>query len=169
LRSRRKIGVDLSNANPVASIMRNQKRKARDEEDGGADVAETDRDIRPMKPKVQKRVRVVSYHEEQDTKPNDAEMREHEGIGKIDEEMDDEDVSSDPLCEGRRIGDEWVADGVKYKVGPDGMRLRETMLQEHRPKYKMVCHYYPPLELVTEIFFHSLRTLSTRIARQSSQ
>ena len=46
--------------------------------------------------------------------------------------------STDPLCKGRRLGEEWEAGGTKYKVGPNGDRLQQALVKRKRPKYKMV-------------------------------
>ena len=47
--------------------------------------------------------------------------------------------STDPLCKGRRVGEEWEIGGTKYKVGPNGDRLQQALVKRKRPKYKMVC------------------------------
>lgn len=38
----------------------------------------------------------------------------------------------------RRIGDEWESNGVKYKIGPNGQRLRQALVKEARHKFVMV-------------------------------
>ena len=50
--------------------------------------------------------------------------------------------STDPLCKGRRVGEEWEIGGTKYKVGPNGDRLQQALVKRKRPKYKMVCIDY---------------------------
>ena len=52
--------------------------------------------------------------------------------------VEDSRVSKDPLCGGRRVGDDWEADGVQYKVGDKGERLRLTLVKKARNKYHMV-------------------------------
>lgn len=52
--------------------------------------------------------------------------------------VEDPRVSRDPLCSGRRVGDEWEADGVQYRVGDKGERLRLTLVRKARSKYHMV-------------------------------
>ncbi|KAF5388408.1 hypothetical protein D9615_000656 [Tricholomella constricta] len=37
----------------------------------------------------------------------------------------------------RRIGDEWESNGVKYKIGPNGQRLRQTLVKKARQKFNM--------------------------------
>lgn len=49
--------------------------------------------------------------------------------------------STDPLCKGRRVGEEWEIGGTKYKVGPNGDRLQQALVKRRRPKYKMVRVY----------------------------
>lgn len=47
-------------------------------------------------------------------------------------------VSTDPLCQGRKIGSEWEIGNRRFKVGPDGKRLRLVPLRTTRKKYEMV-------------------------------
>ncbi|KAG6332921.1 hypothetical protein ID866_6163 [Astraeus odoratus] len=54
-----------------------------------------------------------------------------------DASVDDSTVSKDPLCDGRKIGEEWETDGVRYKVGDKGERLRLTLVKKARNKYHM--------------------------------
>ncbi|CUA70371.1 Zinc finger protein DZIP1L [Rhizoctonia solani] len=56
------------------------------------------------------------------------------------EELDDEEdpnVSRDPLCNGRKIGQKWTSNGQEYMVGPNGDRLRLVTVKESRKKYFM--------------------------------
>ncbi|TBU43358.1 hypothetical protein BD309DRAFT_864512 [Dichomitus squalens] len=46
-------------------------------------------------------------------------------------------VSNDPLCKGRRIGEEWECNGVLFKVGPNGQRLRQELIKKSRSKFPM--------------------------------
>ena len=55
-----------------------------------------------------------------------------------DPSVEDGQVSRDPLCRGRRIGEEWEAHGVQFRVGSDGKRLRRVLVKEDRPKFNMV-------------------------------
>jgi hypothetical protein len=52
--------------------------------------------------------------------------------------MEELPLSVDPLCKGRAIGEEWERNGTRYKVGPNGDRLRQTLVKRNRPKYPMV-------------------------------
>ncbi|KAF9464828.1 hypothetical protein BDZ94DRAFT_1235040 [Collybia nuda] len=38
---------------------------------------------------------------------------------------------------GRRIGDEWESNGVKFKIGPNGQRLRQALVKKARQKFNM--------------------------------
>jgi hypothetical protein len=78
---------------------------------------------------------------------------------------DDPRVSKDPLCGGRRIGDEWEVDGVQYKVGDKGERLRLTLLKKARNKYHMVGSFIHVKVRRPPNLFHSLRIPSTQISR----
>jgi len=57
--------------------------------------------------------------------------------------MDDGQFSKDPLCKGRRIGEEWEAHGIQFKVAQDGQRLRKALVKETRPKFTMVSFLLP--------------------------
>lgn len=54
--------------------------------------------------------------------------------------MDDAQISKDPRCGGRRVGEEWEAPGAKYKVGKDGKRLIQALVRAPRPLFHMVKH-----------------------------
>jgi hypothetical protein len=66
------------------------------------------------------------------------------------QEDEDEDavVSTDPLCQGRKIGTEWEIGNRKFKVGPDGKRLRLVPLRTRRKKYEMVRFLFSRLPVV---------------------
>ena len=53
----------------------------------------------------------------------------------------DPPYSTDPLCKGRQVGEEWEIGGTKYKVGPNGDRLQQALVKRKRPKYKMVSRF----------------------------
>jgi hypothetical protein len=56
----------------------------------------------------------------------------------------DQDVSNDPLCKGRKIGEEWEVNGLKYKVGMNGQRLRHALVKKKQPtKFPMVSSLAP--------------------------
>lgn len=50
----------------------------------------------------------------------------------------DSPMSKDPLCKGKKIGEEWEVSGVRYKVGPNGDRLRQSLVKKARSKFIMV-------------------------------
>ncbi len=47
-------------------------------------------------------------------------------------------LSTDPLCKGRRIGEEWESNGIRFKVGPNGQRLRQELVKKSRSRFPMV-------------------------------
>ncbi|KAL4241852.1 hypothetical protein ABKN59_000603 [Abortiporus biennis] len=51
--------------------------------------------------------------------------------------IDDTMLSQDSLCKGRRVGEEWEANGVIYKVGPNGQRLRQALVKKATSRYPM--------------------------------
>ncbi|KAG6856783.1 hypothetical protein H0H87_000751 [Tephrocybe sp. NHM501043] len=57
---------------------------------------------------------------------------------RSDVSMDDSVASSARVGRPKRsIGDEWENNGVKYKVGPNGQRLRQTLVKKERQKFSM--------------------------------
>lgn len=71
--------------------------------------------------------------------------------------------STDPLCKGRRVGEEWEIGGTKYKVGPNGDRLQQVLVKRKRPKYKMVGIGFDGSLPVSNHFRSSLLILSIPI------
>jgi hypothetical protein len=65
-------------------------------------------------------------------------LSEDEGYQGSDVSMDDSQISPDPLCQGRHIGEEWEVNDVQYKVGPNGDRLRLALVKKARSKFVMV-------------------------------
>ena len=65
-------------------------------------------------------------------------FRHRPDTSDTDPSIEDGQFSKDPLCRGRRIGEEWEAHGVQFRVGPDGKRLRRVLVKEDRPKFNMV-------------------------------
>ena len=78
-------------------------------------------------------------------------------------EDDDEEVmvSTDPLCQGRKIGSEWEIGNRRFKVGPDGRRLRLVPLRTTRKKYEMVRSPFSRLSDVYWVFTLSMSSLLT--------
>ena len=80
-------------------------------------------------------------------------FRHRPDTSDTDPSVEDGQLSRDPLCRGRRIGEEWEAHGVQFRVGPDGKRLRRVLVKEDRRKFNMVspnlfvCHSAPHLAL----------------------
>lgn len=58
--------------------------------------------------------------------------------GGSDISMQDSQRSSSKTIR-RNIGDEWESNGVKYKIGPNGQRLRQALVKKARQKFNMVC------------------------------
>ncbi|KAG8982186.1 hypothetical protein FRC05_000328 [Tulasnella sp. 425] len=84
------------------------KRKAREDEEA---TEIDDGKGQQLSTKQKKRVRVLSYHESKQgsAEPADEEMMEGE---------DEQDLALEPL---RQPGEEWTADGKKYKMDEDGV------------------------------------------------
>ena len=75
------------------------------------------------------------------------------------DEEEDAMVSNDPLCQGRRIGSEWVIGDRRFKVGPDGKRLRLAPLRTTRKKYEMVRFSFSQLSVANWLFTLSMCSL----------
>ena len=69
-------------------------------------------------------------------------FRRRSATSDTDLSAEDVQMSKDPLCKGRRIGEEWEAHGVQFRVGPDGQRLRKVLIKEDRLKFHMVSFIY---------------------------
>lgn len=93
----------------------------------------------------QKRGRETADSEDTDdgdsAKPMKRSMRQkhaQNGTDESDLSMDDGMISHDPLCKGRHIGEEWEVNGIMYKVGPNGQRLRQALVKRSRSRFPMV-------------------------------
>ncbi|KAH9035293.1 hypothetical protein EDB84DRAFT_40591 [Lactarius hengduanensis] len=64
-------------------------------------------------------------------------FRRRSATSDTDLSAEDVQTSKDPLCKGRRIGEEWEAHGVQFRVGPDGQRLRKVLIKVDRLKFNM--------------------------------
>ncbi|KAI9001414.1 hypothetical protein BD414DRAFT_33275 [Trametes punicea] len=85
----------------------------------------------------QKRLRELDSYDSDDSEAERmrrAPTRKKRGK-RSDEEMTP--LSNDPLCKGRRIGEEWESNGVRYKVGPNGQRLRQELVKKSRSRFPM--------------------------------
>ncbi|EMD40868.1 hypothetical protein CERSUDRAFT_111442 [Gelatoporia subvermispora B] len=58
--------------------------------------------------------------------------------GLVDEDdMDVDEISQDPLCKGRHVGEEWESHGTRFKVGLNGQRLRLELVKRSRTRFPM--------------------------------
>jgi len=97
----------------------------------------------------QKRDRDAAAHESQDEedaglskshisrKKRGKKLSEDEGYQGSDVSMEGSSMSQSHL-HGRRIGEEWEVNGVQYKIGPNGDRLRQELVKKARSKFLMV-------------------------------
>ncbi|KAL7282294.1 hypothetical protein ACG7TL_003764 [Trametes sanguinea] len=85
----------------------------------------------------QKRVRDLDSYDSDDSqveRPKRESTRKKRGKRSEDEVLP---VSNDPLCKGRHIGEEWECNGIRYKVGPNGQRLRQELVKKSRSRFPM--------------------------------
>ena len=86
----------------------------------------------------QKRGRDSRSHDSDDS---DSELPKRNSTRKKRGRRSNDDIvplSNDPLCKGRRIGEEWESNGIRYKVGPNGQRLRQELVKKSRSLFPMV-------------------------------
>ncbi|KAI6024494.1 hypothetical protein EDC04DRAFT_2606406 [Pisolithus marmoratus] len=121
----------------LSSIPRGKKRDRA--EAGSTFGADDDDDVHNEKPTYHRKRRSVSKRKSEARprgrkRDRETEFPESEGM---DTSMEDTRVSKDPLCGGRKIGEEWEAGAVRYKVGDKGERLRLVLVKKARNKYHM--------------------------------
>ncbi|KAJ7173809.1 hypothetical protein C8R46DRAFT_123665 [Mycena filopes] len=67
--------------------------------------------------------------------------RKNKKRGKKSKEARDEDeegsVEEGSISKGRSIGDEWESNGVLYKIGPNGQRLRQALVKKAARRFTM--------------------------------
>lgn len=120
-RKRRTVGKRKSDA---GSSSRGKKRD-RDVEEGDSDVESVDGDLLKVSRKKRgKRSASTSL------------LDEEERRGGSDLSMDESQTSSS-RGRGRRIGDQWESNGVMFKIGPNGQRLRQALIKKARQKFNM--------------------------------
>ena len=73
-----------------------------------------------------------------DTSPRKSNRRKREKSSSAESSAGSDSILGDPQTRGRRIGEEWEANGIRYKVGPNGERLREAVVTRPRPLFPMV-------------------------------
>lgn len=100
-----------------------------------------------------------------DASPRKANRRKREKSSSQESSLrsDTGSISQHPQTRGRRIGEEWEANGIKYKVGPNGERLREALVTKPRPLFPMVWPdlfslFASYLSLVYSLWIHSILT-----------
>jgi len=82
--------------------------------------------------------RISARRKRKSKRTSDAVRRNHE-YAASDVSMDESTTSTKSKV--RNIGDEWESNGIKYKIGPNGQRLRQTLVKKARQKFIMVCCY----------------------------
>ena len=91
--------------------------------------------------------------------------RDQHGGENSDESVNGSLVSGESYVKGRRIGEEWDVNGVLYKVGLNGQRLRQALVKKARNRFPMVCLvlFFVPLVVARQIshLFVTAKRLST--------
>lgn len=131
-RQRRKRRTVAKRKSDAGGSSRGQKRD-RDIEEGESDV-ESDGGV-TLKVSRKKRGKKVAQPSVQE----DEEMRSGSDVSM------NESLASSSKGRGRQIGDEWESTGVKYKIGPNGQRLRQALVKKARQKFNMVCLLFLPM------------------------
>jgi hypothetical protein len=115
-RKRRSVGKRKSDA--AAEPSRGQKRDRDAEEDGS--------DVEPAVPGTPTR----SSRKTKKRGKKSKEIMEEDEEGSMDE-------GSAAKGKGRPIGDQWESNGVLYKIGPNGQRLRQALIKKAARKFIM--------------------------------
>jgi hypothetical protein len=145
LRRRRRKRRTVAKRKSEATYLRGKKREREGEEDVSDDTSD---ETSSSRRKRGKRSSHVQRHEIERQK-SDVSM--------------DESVTSSKRV--REIGEEWESNGVRYKIGPNGQRLRQALVKKARQKFVMVCHQYTHSSLCCDLrYYRSQRTPSIRIA-----
>jgi len=151
-RKRRTVGKRKSDA---GSSLRGKKRD-RDVEEGDSDLESLDGELLKVSRKKRgKRLPSTPWQDE-------------DGIGGSDLSMDESQTSS-TRGRGRQIGDEWESNGVMFKIGPNGQRLRQALIKKARQKFNMVCFSRCPYLHLLNIYDGSLWTLNIRTGKPISR
>ncbi|KAF8165738.1 hypothetical protein B0H34DRAFT_690308 [Crassisporium funariophilum] len=105
-----------------ASYARSKKRDRDGDDEGDSDVESEEGSPVTTRKKRGKRGSHVDRHE-------------NDNAAKSDVSMDESTISARNKV--RSIGDEWESNGVKYKIGPNGQRLRQALVKKARQKFVM--------------------------------
>jgi hypothetical protein len=119
-RKRRTVGKRKSDA---GSSSRGKKRD-RDIEEGDSDLESLDGELVKVSRKKRGKRLAPSSVQNEEERGSDLSM--------------DESQTSSTRGRGRRIGDEWESNGVMFKIGPNGQRLRQALIKKARQKFNMV-------------------------------
>lgn len=124
-RRRRKRRTVSKRKSDAGSSLRGQKRDR--EMDGSASdyASDDDKMLRVSRKKRGKKAASQPRHDEDD---------EHRAPSDV--SMDESQAST--RSRHRRIGDEWESNGIKYKIGLNGQRLRQALVKKARQKFTMV-------------------------------
>ena len=153
-RSPQSADEDMEDEDDLEYVIRGKKRDRTEAESTfGGDDSVMDDDEKPLRRRQrrnvsnklvpdlsrgQKRGRDSHSHDSDDSDsevPRRGTTRKKRGRRSHDEMMP---LSNDPLCKGRRIGEEWESNGIRFKVGPNGQRLRQELVKKSRSRFPMV-------------------------------
>ncbi|KAF9006704.1 hypothetical protein BDQ17DRAFT_1352230 [Cyathus striatus] len=139
-RRRRKRRTVSKRKSDAASNARGKKRD-RDVEDSGSDMEnEGEIALRSSRKKRGKRGSLAASRLDEETR------------------SDNESLASSK-SRGRRIGDEWESNGIKWKIGPNGQRLRQALVKKARQKFVMPKDsQHPDREANLEVFVETWLT-----------
>lgn len=131
-------GKRKSDVRPSRAVSTRGKKRDRDvEEVSGGDGDESPMTGRVSKKKRGKKEKVPSTTEDEDDRG--------------DVSMTDVKETSESQTKGRKIGDEWESNGVMYKLGANGERLRQALVKRARNKFVMVGSIYHYLHRYSQL------------------
>lgn len=120
LRRRRRKRRTVAKRKSEASYIRGKKREREGDEDLTDDNSEESPKLSSSQRKRGKRSSNVHYEFERQ---------------KSDVSMDESVTSSRKV---REIGEEWESNGISYKIGPNGQKLRQALVKKARQRFIMV-------------------------------
>ena len=85
-------------------------------------------------------------------------------LDERDDPLTDGNLSESGSFRGKRVGEIWKVNGVTYKIGVDGNRLRQALVKRARSKFVMVGREFSHHATHFQCLFRSPKTRSIQIA-----
>ncbi|GBE79483.1 predicted protein [Sparassis crispa] len=92
----------------------------------------------------QKRAREAEALDSDEEEPKRDSRKKRGKKGHVAYDLPVGELSQDPLCKGRHVGEEWEVNGMHYKVGANGQRLRREVVKQSRSRFHMPSDSHHP-------------------------